>query len=119
VAANKKAAKHKKAAKANKKAEAVKVKVLTKMLGKTPNEYTFVLADGTKLRSLFDLMHALQDMTDDVFRHHVTEFRNDFSTWVHDVFREPKLAEELRGINTKLEAELVLLRKMVDELRRK
>jgi hypothetical protein len=119
VAAKKTTAKRKRAAKPKKKADAVKVRVLTKVLGRTPNEYTFVLADGTKLRSLFDLMQALQGMTDDVFRHHVTDFRNDFSNWVHDVFREPKLAEELRGINNKLEAELVLLRKMVDELRKK
>jgi hypothetical protein len=117
VAAKKKKTAKRKAAK--KKAEAVKVRVLTKVLGKAPKQYSFMMADGRKLRSLFDLMHALQDMTDDVFQHHVSDFRNDFSNWIHDVFQEPRLADELRGINSKLETEIVLLRQLVKELQKK
>ncbi|MFH0978798.1 MAG: DUF5752 family protein [Candidatus Woesearchaeota archaeon] len=97
----------------------VQLKVVRKVLGKAPEEVGFLLADGRRLNSLYDLIHALQDMPDDVFRHHVNDERNDFSNWVNDVFEEPELANELRNINSKLDAELVLLRKMVKSLEHK
>lgn len=100
-------------------AKPVEVTIIKKVFGKVPEEYAFVLADGRKLKSLFDLMHSFRDMSEEVFRHHVNDMRNDFSNWVHDVFEEPELAEELKKINNKLEAEVVLLRKLEATLQAK
>jgi hypothetical protein len=114
---------HKRTTKRSKKSKSAKpratfeVRVIKKVLGKAPEEYAFVLADGRKLQSLHELGSALRDMSDDVFRHHVNEWRNDFSSWVKEVFDEPELADELKSINSKLEAEVVLLRKLVKEMR--
>lgn len=110
---------HKKQHKVSETSKPVQLTVVRKVLGRAPEEYGFVLADGRKLNSVFDLMHALQDMEDEVFRHHVNDARNDFASWINDVFEEPELAEELKTINSKLDAELLLLRKMVKALQSK
>ncbi len=64
----------------------VYVKVKTKLLGEAPQEYEFYLNDGRRLGSVFELVDALETMSDEIFREHVTEAKNDFSSWIKDVF---------------------------------
>lgn len=92
------------------------VKIVTQKLGEAPKEYHFVLQDGKKLKSLQELAGALETMGEDVFRHHVNEFKNDFATWINDVFNEKKLSDEMRKINDKVESELKLLRHIVKKI---
>ncbi|MBS3152009.1 hypothetical protein J4230_01220 [Candidatus Woesearchaeota archaeon] len=88
--------------------ERAEIWVTKEVYGETPEKYHFVLANGEKLKDLKDLMHALEKIPEDVFRHHVNDMRNDFSSWVKDVFRDDFLANELKKFNNKLETELAL-----------
>lgn|GEM_PF-5468496 len=58
--------------------------------------HSFILADGRELVSMQDLREALLAMGDATFHHHVTPERNDFSTWILDVFKDRDLAERVR-----------------------
>ena len=114
--AKKKRVAHKKAV-AKPKAK-VEVTIKSKVLGEAPEEHHFVLSDGKRLKSLFELVESLGKMSEDVFKAHVNEYRNDFSNWIKDVFKVPDLAKEISAINNRVEAEICLLRKLVDELKK-
>jgi len=94
------------------------VTIRKKILGKAPEEYHFQLKSGEKLESLYDLIDAMTEMSEEVFRHHVNDMRNDFSTWIKDVFDDENLAKEIKYINHKVEAQATLMRKMIKELRK-
>lgn len=66
-----------------------------------PHEKKFFLCDGEVVHNLPELMERLKTMDDGVFQHHVNAERNDFSTWVRDVFMDKKLARELARVKTK------------------
>ncbi|MEM4396906.1 MAG: DUF5752 family protein [Candidatus Woesearchaeota archaeon] len=66
--------------------------------------YAFILANGIKLYSLNDLKDALEIMPEDIYRSHVTPYRNDFSNWIRDVFKDYILAERITKAMNKEEA---------------
>lgn len=70
----------------------------------------FVLSDGRKLRSLLDLKIALRTMPDEVFHHHVTASRNDFSAWVLGAMNDPELSAELGRIRDRHQMDVFLSR---------
>lgn len=122
-AVKKKAAKKKTAKKAvsktSKKKAAVKpkaeayVKVSTNLLGESPKEYEFYVKDGKKLKSVFELVDALEDMTDNIFSEHVTEMKNDFSTWLNDVFDEKHIAKEIEKTKDRIETQKKLMKALI------
>lgn len=81
----------------------------------TPDKY-FVLCDGRKLKSAKELADVLQVITDDMFRYHVTDAKNDFSNWINDVFGEQDLAKKVRMIKNRLETSIEIYRAMFDKL---
>lgn len=87
------------------------------VFSKLPNEHSFVLADGTKIGSLVDLAMNLTSMPTNVFRQHVNIFKNDFSKWVQQIYDDSNLARELMAVNEKDEVELVILRKLMKEMK--
>jgi len=101
------------------KTEPIVVVTATHVLGQAPEHHAFVLKDGKKLRSLFELADVLEQTTDDVFGHHVNPGRNDFSTWVRDIFNDKFLADDMKKALHRLEMQRVLLKKLVKELLRK
>jgi hypothetical protein len=96
----------------------VEITIRKQALGEAPSESRFVVSDGRILKDLKELADALHDMSNDVFRHHVNEFRNDFSSWVRDVFNDQELAEELSKVGSQGEAEIKILRNIVKKLSR-
>ncbi len=66
-----------------------------------PPEKYFYVCDGAVLRSIEDLFEYLQEMPENVFRHHVNEHRNDFHNWVRDVFQDHELALNLKNCSDK------------------
>ncbi len=64
------------------------------------NEY-FKLANGKQLTSLVELRDALASMDNATYAHHVHTNRNDFATWVNDVFHHQDLAHQMRTSPTK------------------
>lgn len=81
----------------------------------SPEKY-FVLCDGRKIKSGKELADILQLISDDMFKYHVTDTKNDFSNWINDVFGEPELAKKLRTIRNRLEMSVELYRNMFDKL---
>jgi len=83
---------------AKKKTEAVKT------LADVSEEKAFWCYGGEVFKNLQELAAALERMSEEAFRHHVTEHKNDFSNWVRDVFGDTTLANQLRKATTKSSA---------------
>ncbi|MBW2992132.1 hypothetical protein KY345_02850 [Candidatus Woesearchaeota archaeon] len=93
-----------------------KVVLKKQVLGQAPEEKVFYLKDGRKLKNILELTEAFESMSEDVFRHHVNEMRNDFSSWVGDVLDDKELAEDIKDIRDRTDAEIRLLKHIVKKL---
>ena len=71
-------------------------------------ERFFILKNGKKLKSLLDLWRALEKMSDDIFSHHVTPYKNDFSAWIYHVFSEVELARLLANEKNKKQTKIII-----------
>ncbi|MBI2659454.1 hypothetical protein HYX05_05145 [Candidatus Woesearchaeota archaeon] len=94
----------------------VEVIIRKKVLGEAPEEHHFVVADGRKLKNIIELADALETMSEEIFRHHANELKNDFSSWVKDVFYDHSLAEDISRAKNRLETQIAILRRLVKEL---
>jgi hypothetical protein len=79
-------------------------------------EYYFFVVDGRPLKNLLELADSMEEMTEEAFKHHVTETKNDFAKWVHDVFGDEELAIKLGQSKTKHHHQLVILKHLVRRL---
>ena len=102
--------------KANSNGQTVEVIIRKKILGEAPEEHHFIVADGKKLKNIMELADALETMSEEIFRHHANEFKNDFSAWVKDVFYDHSLAEDITRAKNRLETQIAILRRLVKEL---
>ncbi|MBS3113917.1 hypothetical protein J4448_02350 [Candidatus Woesearchaeota archaeon] len=96
--------------------QTVEVIIRKKVLGEAPVEQHFVVADGRKLKNIIELADALETMSEEIFRHHVNEAKNDFSNWVKDIFYDHSLAEDIARAKNRLETQIAILRRLVKEL---
>ena len=96
--------------------ESVEVIIRKKLLGEAPQEQHFVVADGKKLKNILELADALETMSDEIFKYHANEFKNDFSSWVRDVFYDHSLADDISKARNKFESQIVILKRLVREL---
>ena len=71
-------------------------------------ENYFVLHDGTVIKDYRELAANLATMSDDAFSYHVNNDKNDFATWIHDIFKEEELAADIRKCRSKVEMEALL-----------
>ena len=92
--------------------------ITIKTLGKAPEEKTFVLKDGRKLRTVYELVDELETMNDATFREFVNNTKNDFANWIHGVFGDKPLAEEIRRIKDRMETQRAIMKHLVRELKR-
>ncbi len=95
---------------------AVHVTITRKVLGKTPEHYSFHLHDGRKIRSVYELIDELETMTEETFKQYVTDAENHFANWIEHVFEEKNLADEMRKIKNRIETQRTLLKHLVREL---
>ena len=96
--------------------QTIEVIIRKKILGEAPEEHHFVVADGRKLKNIIELADALETMSEEIFRHHANEVKNDFSNWVKDVFYDHSLAEDISRAKNRLETQIAVLRRLVKEL---
>ena len=82
-----------------------------------PQDKYFVLNNGRVLKCLQDFILVLEDLDEEVFKHHVNEFKNDFSNWIEFVLNDSDLAASLKGMATREEMLNHLKEVFVDELR--
>jgi hypothetical protein len=67
----------------------------------TKPEHYFIISNGGKIRSLQELMEFSIGFDDSIFSHHVNAQKNDFATWINDVFNAKDLAQEVMNAKTK------------------
>jgi|SRR3989344_7113124 len=67
-------------------------------------EQCFWINNGPILKNLEELANTLPEMSDDTFRHHVNDEKNDFSNWISDAIGDKKLANELLSAKSKYSA---------------
>ena len=96
--------------------QSIEVIIRKKVLGEDPEEHHFVVADGKKLKNIIELADALETMSEEIFSHHANEFKNDFASWVKDVFYDHSLAEDISRAKNSLETQIAILRRLVKEL---
>ena len=75
---------------------------------KIPEKHFFVLVTGEKLRNIKELADALEYIDHNHFVYHVNKTRNDFSSWIKDIFQEIELAEEIKKAKNREDARLIL-----------
>ncbi len=90
----------------------------TTVLGSAPEGKAFVLHDGRKLRTLYELIDELETMNDDTFKSFVHQGKNDFASWIEGVFQEKTLADELRKTPSRTDHQKIILKHLVRLLRK-
>jgi hypothetical protein len=68
----------------------------------------FTMKNGKKLKSMYDLIKALEKMSDDIFSYHVTPYKNDFCAWIYHAFQEVELARLLANEKNKKNTILIM-----------
>ena len=94
----------------------VKLVITRKVLGKAPEQYSFNLHDGRKIKSVYELVDELETMSEDAFKQFVTGTENHFANWIEGVFSEKELANEIRQMHNKIDTQRALLKHLVREL---
>ena len=82
-------------------------------LADVPEECLFWCSDGRTMRNMKELAEALNTMADEVFAYHANAQRNDFSTWVRDIIRDDKLADDLLLASSRTEATAIVTERAV------
>lgn len=75
-----------------------------KGLAAAPEDKVFRCVNGEVYRTLQDMESGLLRMTDEHYTYHCNDVKQDFSTWVRDVFGDANLAEQLRMCHARPEA---------------
>ncbi|MFH1133571.1 MAG: DUF5752 family protein [Nanoarchaeota archaeon] len=76
-------------------------------------EAPFYCVDGSSIKTVKELAHALDTMSDDVFYYHVNQFKNDFATWVNDCFGDAELAKTMSEKATREHSLIAVLKRLV------
>ncbi len=66
-----------------------------------PEGQEFILKNGQPLKTIGELLQALDVIDADVFFHHVNERKNDFASWIRGVFHDDALADELAAATSR------------------
>ena len=76
----------------------------------------FVLCNGKPVKNIKELADVMEEIEDTIFNYHVTPDKNDFATWIKDVFKDVELAEKLAGVKDKKHMQLVLYKHITNKL---
>lgn len=68
----------------------------------------FVMVNGHRLKNVKELADVMERIEDHVFNHHVTDDKNDFANWLHDVFEDVELARKIAKAKSKDRVQFVL-----------
>jgi len=90
----------------------------SRVLANVADDKRFFCRDGCVSKNLTELMNCFSHMTKDIFNHHVTSEKNDFSLWIRDVLGDDKLANDLTGLREPVDAAKVI-RERITWLRKK
>ena len=82
-------------------------------MAKISTEQYFSLCTGVLVKDIKELALTLDYLSDEEFSHHVNDEKNDFSTWVSEVFGKKDLAEEISQTTDRKDIQLALLKNLV------
>jgi len=68
-----------------------------------PQEQRFRFNDGTSVGNLEELEKVLMHISEEEFRHHVSNDKNDFANWIKYVLKKESLASKVWQAKTKTE----------------
>ncbi|MFP4524293.1 MAG: hypothetical protein ACLFO2_03205 [Candidatus Woesearchaeota archaeon] len=71
-------------------------------------DQVFVMVNGHRLKNVKELADVMERIEDHVFNHHVTDDKNDFANWLHDVFEDVELARKIAKAKSKDRVQFVL-----------
>lgn len=94
----------------------IEITFYKKEFGKAPIEKHFVLHDGRRIESLYQLIDELETMGEDVFRGYVSDGKNDFANWTRDVFESPMLADQLQHIRNRMETQRAIMKHLLRDV---
>ena len=95
-----------------------KVKAAKKdLLKDADKEHYFYLCDGNVIKNVLDLSKHIEKMSDEVFGHHVNDMKNDFSSWINDIYSDEKLANNMLETTDKDKTQIVLLKAVIEKFR--
>jgi hypothetical protein len=77
-------------------------------LANVPLDKQFWCADGRIFKNLSELAAGLEQISEETFRSHANETKNDFSNWVRDVISDETLASDLRKSRSRAQAAKVV-----------
>ncbi len=86
-----------------------------KRLKNVPSDKAFHVYGGGVIHNIYQLADALSSLSEKSFRHHISQGRNDFATWVKDVLEDGKLASSLSSSKSKSSMARAV-KKRIDEL---
>lgn len=86
------------------------------LLKDAPQENFFILCNGKPVKNMKELADILEELEDHVFNYHVTAEKNDFATWIKDVFKDLELAHKLAGLKDKQNMQLVIYKHITHKL---
>jgi hypothetical protein len=75
-----------------------------RLLGDVPQEQAFWVNDGCVVRNLKELNEEFKHMSNDIYIYHANGEKNDFATWIKDVYGDEVLAANLRAAMNKEQA---------------
>ena len=73
----------------------------SKYLGNCSPEHSFWSSNGSVFANYKQLNAGLRKMNKDTFSHHCNESKNDFHSWVTDVFGDIRLARQMKTAKSK------------------
>jgi hypothetical protein len=83
-----------------------------RILADIDGDKRFFCQNGCVIQNLTELIDCLNQMTEEVFRHHVTSEKNDFCNWIRDVLGDEKLAGELYSASNPPEAIKIVMERL-------
>ena len=89
-----------------------------RILSNASADQCFWVNNGPVLKNVEELADAVQQMNDDTYSYHANREKNDFSSWIRDVFHDQKLANDLLSSKNK-ESAVSKLRSRINSLKKK
>lgn len=74
---------------------------MSSVLKEVPHHVGFRFADGHSVQTILSLISKLEQISDEQYTEHVTEYKNDFANWIEHVFEDKKLAQKIRQSRTR------------------
>jgi hypothetical protein len=87
------------------------------LLKDADKEHYFYLCNGTVVKNVLELSKCIESMDEGVFRYHVNDVKNDFSSWINDIYNDDKLAKKMLETTDKDKTQIVLLKELIEKFR--